>query len=52
MTSSTTISGNYMYVGADLEVLPSGNGVVVRSANGTRWRIQVNNSGTLTTTSL
>ena len=52
ITSSTTISGNYMYVGADLEVLPSGNGVVIRSANGTRWRIQVNNSGTLTTTSL
>jgi hypothetical protein len=50
--SSTTISGNYMYVGADLEVLPSGNGIILRSEDGTRWRIRVNDAGTLTTASI
>lgn len=36
----------------DVTVTPSGKGVVLTSHNGSQWRLQVNNSGELTTTSL
>jgi len=34
------------------EVTDSAKGLILKSPDGTRWRIQVNNSGTVTTTSL
>lgn len=36
----------------DLELTGSANGIILESPDGTRWRIQVDNSGNLTTTSL
>lgn len=36
----------------DFEVTGSDNGIILESPNGTRWRVQVDNSGNLTTTSL
>ena len=36
----------------DLEIDTINKGVIIKSPNGTRWRITVNNSGTLITTSL
>jgi len=36
----------------DLELTGSANGVILESPDSTRWRIQVDNSGNLTTTSL
>lgn len=52
ITSSSMVSGVNMYATSDIEVLSSGNGLVIKSPSGTRWRIQVTNSGVLTTTSL
>lgn len=36
----------------DVEFNDSDTGVILTSPNGTRWRVQVDNSGNLTTTSL
>jgi hypothetical protein len=36
----------------DIEITDPTRGIILRSPNGTRWRIQVTNAGTLTTTSL
>lgn len=37
---------------SDLEVKGDTNGLILESPNGTRWRITIDNSGTLITTSL
>lgn len=36
----------------DAEVTGSGNGLILESPDGTRWRVQIDNAGSLTTTSL
>jgi hypothetical protein len=36
----------------DIEITEIGRGVILRSPNGTRWRVTVDNSGTLVRTSL
>jgi hypothetical protein len=38
--------------GGDIEVDDSASGLILRSPNGTRYRIQVDNSGNLTTTAI
>lgn len=38
--------------GRDLEIITPNKGLVLRAPNGTRWRITVDSSGVLTTTSL
>jgi hypothetical protein len=37
---------------ADIEVTDSGKGIILKSANGTRWRITVDNQGIPTITAL
>lgn len=49
VTSTTTVSGLNLTATQDITVVNSGYGLVVLSANGTRWRITVDNSGALTT---
>lgn len=49
----TTSPGSKLEVdGGDVEVDDSSRGLILRSPDGSRWRVQVNNSGDLTTTSL
>jgi hypothetical protein len=54
----TVISLNYvdtstdLVFGGDIEVDDSDDGLILESPDGTRWRVQVDNSGNLTTTSL
>ncbi len=36
----------------DIEITDSAKGIILKSPDGTRWRVTVNNSGALTTTSL
>jgi hypothetical protein len=36
----------------DLEVVDSAKGVVVHSPDGSRWRVQVDNAGTITATEI
>jgi hypothetical protein len=36
----------------DIEITDTTKGVIIKSANGTRWRIGITNSGELTATSL
>ena len=38
--------------GGDIEVQGSSNGLILKSPNGTRYRITVDNSGNLTTTAI
>lgn len=45
------ISGS-VYCGNDVEITDSTKGVILKSPNGTRYRITVNDSGVLTTTAL
>ena len=45
LTGGTNVNG-------DVEVTESANGVILKSPNGTRYRITVDDSGNLTTTSL
>jgi hypothetical protein len=47
ITSSGEISAEQ-----DIEVTQSGHGLVLSSPNGTRWRIQVSDGGTLITTAI
>ena len=52
-----TISGEMrvetrIEAGQDVEVTASGYGVVLRSPNGARWRLHVDNSGELYTTAI
>lgn len=44
--------GVFRVAGADLEVEASGAGLILRSPDQTRWRVTVDNAGTLSTTSL
>lgn len=52
--ADTTVSANdqVMVGGRDVEITDAAKGVVLRSPDGTRWRITVDNSGNLSTTSL
>jgi hypothetical protein len=51
--SGTVSFGNYtVYTAGDFEVTDSSKGLILKSPNGTRFRIQVNDSGTLITTSI
>lgn len=36
----------------DIEATGSANGIILTSPNGTRWRVQINNTGALTTTAI
>ena len=47
-----TVTGNLKVTGGDIEVQDSSNGLILRSPNGTRYRITVDNSGNLTTTAI
>ena len=38
--------------GGDIEIDDSASGLILRSPNGTRYRVQVDNSGNLTTTAV
>ena len=49
--SSGTVQ-SLINAGGEYEVTDSAKGVILRSPNGTRWRVQVNNLGVLTTTSI
>ena len=53
-TKALTIdaSQNIIAEAGDIEVVGSANGVILESADGTRWRLQPTNSGVLTLTSL
>jgi hypothetical protein len=51
-TSYTATPASTMTVNGDTEVVGSANGVILESPNGTRYRITVDDSGNLTTTSL
>jgi len=46
------LSGNIHTSDGDVVVAASGQGLVVRSDDGTYWRVQVDNSGNVTTTAL
>lgn len=49
-TNSVQISSS-VYVGGDVLITGSANGLVLRSPDNTRWRLTVDNSGVLSTTS-
>jgi hypothetical protein len=49
--NSITVNGG-AFIGADLKVLHSGNGLVLSAPNGTYYRVQVTNSGTLNITAI
>jgi len=44
--------GKFLIPGGDLEVVAGGTGVIIKSPNASRWRITVDNSGNIVTTSL
>ena len=51
------ISGNLNVTGtgthsSDVEITDTTKGVILKSPDGTRWRITIDNTGVLTTTSL
>ena len=50
-TSQITADGNAEFA-KDVEVTDSASGVILKSPNGTRYRITVDNSGNLTTTTV
>jgi hypothetical protein len=50
-TGVVSVAGNLTASG-DIEITDPTRGIILRSPNGTRWRIQVTNAGTLTTSSL
>jgi len=49
---TTSPSSRLEVDGGDIEVDDSSRGLILRSPDGERWRVQVNNSGSLTTTRL
>jgi len=51
-TSGTFRAETTVQVGQDIEVTSSGFGYVMSSADGTRWRLQIDDSGNLFTTSI
>lgn len=51
-SASTLKTDGNIAVNGDIEIGTSNSGVILRSPNGTRWRIQVDNSGNLSATSL
>ena len=55
--ANQTVVGNIsasssIYTNTDFEAINTANGLILKSPNGSRWRITVNNSGALTTTSI
>ena len=47
-----TATAGFTVSGGDAEVVASANGVIITSPNGTRWRVQIDDTGALNTTSL
>jgi hypothetical protein len=51
-TSGTCRVETTLQVGQDIEITSSGYGYIMSSASGTKWRLQIDDSGNLFTTSL
>ena len=49
-TVSTAVSS--LSSSGDIEITDSTDGLILKSANGTRWRVKADNDGNLTLTSL
>jgi hypothetical protein len=47
-----TATGGFTVSGGDAEITAASNGVIIKSPNGTRWRVQIDDNGALNTTSL
>ena len=51
--SAMKLTGNKdLQVSGDVEAISSSKGIILKSPNGTRWRVKIDNSGNLTTSSL
>jgi hypothetical protein len=49
---SISVSGSIVVTGGDVEIATVGRGLILKSANGTRYRLGVDNDGAITTTPL
>ncbi len=47
-----TATAGFTVSGGDAEIIASANGVILKSPNGSRWRVQIDDTGALTTTSI
>lgn len=51
-TTSATLDHNGLNLKGDVEITDSAKGCILKSPNGTRWRVTIDNNGSLTSTSL